>query len=62
MQKKQLLVASPRRFRANNKGNPPIKTLQMKTFATSGNLERQLRHKIFHHHDQICVFSILLQP
>ena len=34
MQKKQLP-------RANPKGNPPIKTLQMKTFATSSNLECQ---------------------
>ena len=42
MQKKQLPVASPRRFRADPKRNPSIKTLQMRTFATSGNLECQM--------------------
>ena len=49
MQKKQLPIASPWRFRANPKSNPPIKTLQMKTFVTSGNLECQLCCKICHH-------------
>ena len=42
MQKKQLPGSSPRRFRADPNRNPSIKTLQMKTFATSSNLECQI--------------------
>ena len=49
MQKKKLPIASPPRFRANPKDNLEIKTLQMKTFATSGNLECQLCFKIYYH-------------
>ena len=49
MQKKQLHVATPHLFSTDPKDKPPIDTLQMKTFATSGNLECQLLFKIYHH-------------
>ena len=47
--KKPLPVASPCCIRANPKGKPPIKTLQMKTFATSGKtVNYVLRFVIIH--------------
>ena len=57
VQKKQLPIASPHHFRANPKGNPQIKILQIETFATSSNLECQLRFKIYHHPwSYLCIF------
>ena len=56
MQKKHL-VASPRCFRANPKGKVPIKTLEMKTFARSGNLEWKLCFEIYHNPwSKLCAF------
>ena len=42
----QLPIVSTCHFRANPKGKPPIKTLQMKTFPTRHNLKCQLHSKL----------------